>query len=64
MICILYEETSERSKQLIDRIIEIGRLIANNDVLGDGDDELLAGRVGFLAAVITLRSFINFFFLE
>ncbi|KAL3982406.1 Lanthionine synthetase C-like family protein [Acanthocheilonema viteae] len=55
VIYILYEKTGERTKQLIDRIIEIGHLIANNDVLGDGDDELLAGRVGFLAAVITLR---------
>ncbi|EFO26306.1 hypothetical protein LOAG_02178 [Loa loa] len=55
VISILYEEKNERSKRLIDRIIEIGRLIASTDVLGDGDDELLAGRVGFLAAVITLR---------
>ncbi|CAG9539667.1 unnamed protein product [Cercopithifilaria johnstoni] len=55
VVYILYEKTSERSKQLIDRIIEIGHLIASSDVLGNGDDELLAGRVGFLAAVITLR---------
>ncbi|KAM3725970.1 LanC-like protein [Dirofilaria immitis] len=55
VICILYEKRSEKSKQLVDRIIEIGHIIGNSNVHGDGDDELLGGRVGFLAAVITLR---------
>uniref|UniRef100_A0A915PFW6 Uncharacterized protein n=1 Tax=Setaria digitata TaxID=48799 RepID=A0A915PFW6_9BILA len=55
VICILYEKESEQSKQLADRIVEIGYLVARTDVHGTGDDELLAGRVGFLAAVCTLR---------
>uniref|UniRef100_A0AAF5PHE5 LanC-like protein 3 n=1 Tax=Wuchereria bancrofti TaxID=6293 RepID=A0AAF5PHE5_WUCBA len=55
VVCILYGKTNEGNKRLIDRITEIGHLIASGDVLGDGDDELLAGRVGFLAAVMTLR---------
>ncbi|VDO26329.1 unnamed protein product [Onchocerca flexuosa] len=58
VIYILYEKRSERSKQLINRVIEIGHIIANSDVHDDGVDELLAGRVGFLAAVITLRQHI------
>ncbi|VDO50244.1 unnamed protein product, partial [Brugia timori] len=55
VVCILYEKTNEGSKRMIDHITEIGHHIACGDVLGDGDDELLAGRVGFLAAVMTLR---------
>lgn len=60
MVSTLYGKTNERSEQLINRIIEIGHLIANTDVHGDGDDELLVGRAGFLAAVITLRFYYLF----
>lgn len=55
MVSILYDKDSDACKQLVDRVIEIGHLIASRDLHGDGDDELLAGRAGFLAAARTLR---------
>lgn len=55
VVSILYDKDNDACKQLVDRVIEIGHLIASGDLHGDGDDELLAGRAGFLAAARTLR---------
>lgn len=37
------------------RLNEISKIVSQNDYQGDGDDEMLAGRAGFLAAVLNLR---------
>uniref|UniRef100_A0A183F0C8 Glycosyltransferase family 2 protein n=1 Tax=Gongylonema pulchrum TaxID=637853 RepID=A0A183F0C8_9BILA len=57
VVAILYEGGNEQEP--IDRLIESGNLIASKDVSGEGDDELLAGRAGFLAAALTLREHIK-----
>ncbi|VDN07366.1 unnamed protein product [Thelazia callipaeda] len=55
VVIIIYENKNDLGMKLLERFIKLCYLVAKKDVLGKGDDELLAGRAGFLAAIYTIR---------
>uniref|UniRef100_F1KWH5 LanC-like protein 3 n=1 Tax=Ascaris suum TaxID=6253 RepID=F1KWH5_ASCSU len=56
VVCILCDAVEDRaSDDFLSRVDVLGKKVLVDGYQGDGDDEMLAGRAGYLAAVLNLR---------